>query len=111
LFSATPRIWANWELPPFSVRVSTRYHRRWPSQSFNLGNGRGLSVAEMVQTTEKMTGRPVRMEMRPRRAGDRPVLVSDSSARAVGLDAELPRPGSADRACVDMGTGGKIPNV
>jgi UDP-glucose 4-epimerase len=30
-----------------------------PSQSINLGNGRGFSVAEAVQTTEKVTGRPV----------------------------------------------------
>ena len=50
-----------------------------PSQSINLGNGRGFSVAEVVQTTEKVTGRPVRAQMCPRRAGDPPVLVSDSS--------------------------------
>jgi UDP-glucose-4-epimerase GalE len=50
-----------------------------PSQSFNLGNGRGFSVAEVVQTTEKVTGRSVRAEMCPRRFGDPPVLVSDSS--------------------------------
>jgi UDP-glucose-4-epimerase GalE len=49
-----------------------------PSQSINLGNGRGFSVAEVVQTTEKVTGRPVRTQMCPRRAGDPPVLVSDS---------------------------------
>jgi UDP-glucose-4-epimerase GalE len=50
-----------------------------PSQSINLGNGRGFSVAEVVQTTEKVTGRAVRAQMCPRRAGDPPVLVSDSS--------------------------------
>jgi UDP-glucose-4-epimerase GalE len=50
-----------------------------PSQSINLGNGRGFSVAEVVQTAEKVTGRPVRTQMRPRRAGDPPVLVSDST--------------------------------
>jgi UDP-glucose 4-epimerase len=33
-----------------------------PSQSFNLGNGRGFSVAEVVKTTEKVTGFPVRAE-------------------------------------------------
>jgi UDP-arabinose 4-epimerase len=49
------------------------------SNSFNLGNGRGFSVAEVVTTSEKVTGRSVRTEMCARRTGDPPVLVSDSS--------------------------------
>jgi UDP-glucose 4-epimerase len=44
-----------------------------------FGNGCGFSVAEVVRTAEKVTGRPVKAEMCPRRAGDPPVLVSDSS--------------------------------
>jgi UDP-arabinose 4-epimerase len=48
------------------------------SQFINLGNGRGFSVADVVKTAEKVTGRRVRAEMCPRRAGDPPVLVSDS---------------------------------
>jgi UDP-glucose 4-epimerase len=61
------------------------------SQSINLGNGRGCSVAEVVRT-EEVTGSPVEAEICPRRAGDPPVLVSEfqQGARAVGLDAELP---------------------
>jgi UDP-glucose 4-epimerase len=50
-----------------------------PSDSFNLGNGRGFSVAEVVKTSEKVTRRPVPTEMCDRRLGDPPVLVSDSS--------------------------------
>jgi UDP-arabinose 4-epimerase len=50
-----------------------------PSESFNLGNGRGFSVAEVVKTVEKVTGVPVRTEICPRRPGDPPVLVSDST--------------------------------
>ena len=50
-----------------------------PSQWINLGNGLGFSVSEVVQTAEKVTGRPVRTQLCPRRAGDPPVLVSDSS--------------------------------
>jgi dTDP-D-glucose 4,6-dehydratase len=49
-----------------------------PSRSFNLGNGRGFSVAEVVKTTEEVTGLPVRAETCPRRSGDPPMLVSDS---------------------------------
>ena len=50
-----------------------------PSDSFNLGNGRGFSVAEVVKASEKVTGRSVPTEMCARRLGDPPVLVSDSS--------------------------------
>jgi UDP-arabinose 4-epimerase len=54
------------------------------SDSFNLGVGRGFSVAEVVTTSEKVTGLSVRTEMCPRRPGDPPVLVSDSGkARAM----------------------------
>jgi UDP-glucose-4-epimerase GalE len=49
-----------------------------PSDSFNLGNGLGFSVAEVVRTCEKVTGRSVRTELWARRPGDPAVLVSDS---------------------------------
>jgi UDP-arabinose 4-epimerase len=50
-----------------------------PSDSFNLGNGLGFSVAEVVRTCEEVTGRSVRTELWARRPGDPAVLVSDSS--------------------------------
>jgi UDP-arabinose 4-epimerase len=50
-----------------------------PSDSFNLGNGRGFSVAEVVKTSEKVTGLSVQTEICARRPGDPPILVSDSS--------------------------------
>jgi UDP-arabinose 4-epimerase len=50
-----------------------------PSNSFNLGNGRGYSVAEVIRTVEQVTGATVKVEIRPRRAGDPPNLVSDST--------------------------------
>jgi UDP-glucose 4-epimerase len=40
---------------------------RRPSESFNLGKGHGFSVAEVVKTSEKATGRPVPTEMCDRR--------------------------------------------
>jgi UDP-glucose 4-epimerase len=49
------------------------------SDRFNLGNGRGFSVAEVVKTAERVTGRLVPVEICPRRPGDPPILVSDSS--------------------------------
>jgi len=50
-----------------------------PSDSFNLGNGRGFSVAEVVRTSEQVSGLPVATEICARRAGDPPVLISDST--------------------------------
>jgi UDP-glucose 4-epimerase len=49
------------------------------SNSFNLGNGRSYSVAEVIRTTEQVTGLAVKAEIRPRRAGDPPSLISDST--------------------------------
>jgi UDP-arabinose 4-epimerase len=50
-----------------------------PSNSFNLGNGIGFSVAEVVRTSEEITGLPIKAEMCRRRPGDPPVLISDST--------------------------------
>lgn len=50
-----------------------------PSNSFNLGNGSGFSVAEVIRTAEEITGLTIRASVRPRRSGDPPSLISDSS--------------------------------
>jgi UDP-arabinose 4-epimerase len=50
-----------------------------PSNSFNLGNGCGFSVAEVVRTAEKITGLSINAEVNPRRIGDPPILISDST--------------------------------
>ena len=47
------------------------------SDHFNLGNGHGFSVAEVIKTVEKVTGKKPNAEFCPRRAGDPPVLISD----------------------------------
>jgi len=62
------------------------------SSSFNLGNGRGFSVAEVVQTTEQVTGLTIKTELAPRRSGDPPVLISDSSRaqKLLGWDPQFP---------------------
>jgi UDP-glucose-4-epimerase GalE len=49
------------------------------SDHFNLGNGHGFSVAEVIKTVEKVTGKKLYAEVCPRRAGDPPVLISDSA--------------------------------
>ena len=49
------------------------------SDSFNLGNGRGWSVAQVIAQCERITGKKIKTEIWPRRPGDPPVLVSDST--------------------------------
>lgn len=44
----------------------------------NLGNGRGFSVREVVESVRRVTGHSIPVEVRPRRAGDPAVLVASS---------------------------------
>jgi UDP-glucose 4-epimerase len=62
------------------------------SEAFNLGNGRGFSVAEVVEAAEKVTGRAIPVEICARRPGDPPVLVSDSTkaSRLLGWAPRFP---------------------
>jgi UDP-glucose 4-epimerase len=54
-----------------------------PSATFNLGNGNGFSVREVIDTVRRVTGQTVRSTAGPRRPGDPPVLVgSADKARA-----------------------------
>jgi len=45
----------------------------------NLGTGRGHSVAEVIASVERISGRTVPRTLAPRRAGDPPVLVADAT--------------------------------
>lgn len=46
---------------------------------FNLGNGEGYSVREVVRMCEEVTGRKLPAHEKPRRPGDPPRLVADAS--------------------------------
>nr|ACS26221.1 unknown [uncultured bacterium] len=48
------------------------------SAAFNLGNGNGYSIREVIDAVRRVTGRDFRVENGPRRAGDPAVLVADS---------------------------------
>ena len=50
------------------------------SQAYNLGNGDGFSVFEVIDTVRKVTGREFTEKHETRRAGDPSRLVADSSA-------------------------------
>jgi UDP-glucose 4-epimerase len=47
-----------------------------PSNTYNLGNGNGFSVREVVETAIRITGRSIPVEEAPRRPGDPAVLVA-----------------------------------
>lgn len=49
------------------------------TDAFNLGNGNGFSVQEMIDAARRVTGRPIRVEDAPRRPGDTARLVADAS--------------------------------
>jgi UDP-glucose 4-epimerase len=48
------------------------------SQIFNLGNGSGFSVKEVIDTAKQVTGREIPIELCPRRAGDPAILIGSS---------------------------------
>lgn len=62
------------------------------TEAFNLGNGKGFSVLEMIQTGERITGMKVPYKLGPRRAGDPPVLVgaAEKARNLLGWKPEFP---------------------
>jgi len=45
---------------------------------FNLGNGKGFSVLEVIESARRVTGHPIPAEIHPRRPGDPAILVASS---------------------------------
>jgi UDP-glucose 4-epimerase len=45
---------------------------------FNLGNGQGFSVREVIESARRVTGHPIPAELQPRRPGDPAFLVASS---------------------------------
>lgn len=55
------------------------------SDVFNLGNGQGFSVKEVIAKVKEVTGRSFPVEVSPRRAGDPAVLIASSDKARKGL--------------------------
>jgi UDP-glucose 4-epimerase len=45
---------------------------------YNLGNGRGYSIREVIDTAEQVVGEPIKIVETERRPGDAPVLVASA---------------------------------
>jgi UDP-glucose 4-epimerase len=70
------------------------------TDAFNLGNGNGFSVQEVIDTARRVTGRPIDVEEAPRRPGDPARLVADCS-RAREVLRWTPRYASLERIAED----------
>jgi UDP-glucose 4-epimerase len=46
--------------------------------AYNVGIGRGYSVREVIETAQRVTGKPIAVREAARRPGDPPVLVADA---------------------------------
>ena len=60
---------------------------------YNLGNGAGFSVREVIRTCEQITGRSIRSVEKPRRPGDPPRLVAANgkASAKLGWNPQFPR--------------------
>jgi len=62
------------------------------SRIYNLGNGEGFTVQEVVATAREVTGHPIPVRIAPRRSGDPATLVASSEKirRELGWEARSP---------------------
>jgi UDP-glucose 4-epimerase len=62
------------------------------SNVFNLGNGSGFSVREVIESAKEVTGKDIKIVERDRRPGDPPVLVgsSDKAKSVLGWNPQYP---------------------
>jgi UDP-glucose-4-epimerase GalE len=59
------------------VAAIERLMRGGKSEVYNVGTGHGVTVMEILETAEKVLGKPVPHSIAPRRSGDPEVLVAD----------------------------------
>ena len=71
---------------------------------FNLGNGVGFTVKEVVDVARTVTGHPIPAKVAPRRAGDPAQLIasSEKAIRVLGMEAAVQRPEHHRGFCLGM---------
>lgn len=67
------------DLADAHIRALNYLYQGNQSQTFNLGNGEGYSVLEIINAAKEVTQLPIHVTMAPRRAGDPAKLVADNS--------------------------------
>lgn len=63
-----------------------------PNAKYNLGNGKGFSVLEVIETAKKVTGVDIPYTVSDRRPGDPSILIasSDLAIKELGIKPEFP---------------------
>jgi UDP-glucose 4-epimerase len=63
---------------------------------YNLGNGNGFSVKQVIEAARRVTGHPIPVEIKPRREGDPARLVASSTQAKADLGWTPKHPGLDD---------------
>ncbi len=80
------------DLADAHLKALDRLERRGGASIYNLGNGAGFSVKEVIEAARGVTGRPISVRAAPRRPGDPETLVasSDRARRELGWSPRFP---------------------
>lgn len=68
-----------WDLAEAHVLAWKALQQGAPSTLYNLGNGEGYSVKQVLKTVEEVTNKKLELIKSPRRPGDPPQLVADAT--------------------------------
>lgn len=68
------------------IKAMEKLFQGAPSSPYNLGNGKGFSVKEIIAAVEKLLNRNVLVSEGPRRPGDPAILIADASKAHLELD-------------------------
>lgn len=60
-------------------RALEHLNQEHPSDSFNLGSGKGTSILELVNAVEQICNKKIAIVHQKKREGDPPILIADSS--------------------------------
>ncbi|REJ08842.1 UDP-glucose 4-epimerase GalE [Halobacillus trueperi] len=80
------------DLAAAHLQAIERLEKGGTSATYNLGNGQGFSVKEIIEAVRKVTGHPVPAEVAPKRAGDPAQLVasSEKARKELGWEPQYP---------------------
>lgn len=74
-----------WDLCEAHYQALQRLRADVPGSVYNLGNGQGYSVLEVIRTAEAVVGKPIAYELKPRRTGDPARLIASSEKAGLEL--------------------------
>lgn len=66
------------DLADAHIKALEKLNRDNTSATYNLGNGKGFSVKEIVEMAKQVTGKPIKVLTEGRRPGDPPILIASS---------------------------------